>query len=341
MSLSGLCHPSRPHTENQRKRNKRRLLGPCHRIKKAVKYGSDGDTNYKLQAWKGPRRLGRGTRRIGIRSSFRIHHWWWEIFARSKHIIRKCIVVYKLSKSKEKINLLMYMDDIELFAKKWKRIGKSNARSEDIGMEFCSEDLGVEFCIEKYTMLVMKNSNDTWRTEWNNQIKTIRTFGEKETYKYLGILEADTIKQVEMKERIEKEYLRKTRKLPETKLYSRNFIKGIKTWSVSLVRFLGPLLKWTREELMDERTRKLMTMHKALHPRDDVDSLYVSRKEGGRRLASIEDCVDASIHRLEEYIEKRGEKLITATRNNTVYTRTKRTTITRKQKWEKGTLWTF
>ena len=46
---------------------------------------------------------------------------------------------------------------------------------------------------------------------------------------------------------------------------------------------------------MDQRTRKLMTMHKALHPRDDVDRLYVSRKEGGRGLASIEDSVDASI----------------------------------------------
>ena len=44
---------------------------------------------------------------------------------------------------------------------------------------------------------------------------------------------------------------------------------------------------------MDQRTRKLMTMHKALHLRDDVDRVYVSRKEGGRRLACIEDSVDA------------------------------------------------
>ena len=43
-------------------------------------------------------------------------------------------------------------------------------------------------------------------------------------------------------------------------------------------------------------------MHKALHPRDDVDRLYVPRKEGGRGLASIEDNVDTSIQRLEEYI---------------------------------------
>ena len=37
-----------------------------------------------------------------------------------------------------------------------------------------------------------------------------------------------------------------------------------------------------------------MTMQKALHPGDDVGSLYVSRKWGGGGLASIEDSVDAS-----------------------------------------------
>ena len=60
-----------------------------------------------------------------------------------------------------------------------------------------------------------------------------------------------------------------------------------------------------------------MTIHKALHPRDDVDRLYVSRKEGERGLASIEDSVDASIQRLEDYIEKHEGGLITAIRNNT------------------------
>ena len=45
-------------------------------------------------------------------------------------------------------------------------------------------------------------------------------------------------------------------------------------------------------------------MHKALHPRDDVDRLYVARKEGGRGLANIEDTVDASIQLLKDYLEK-------------------------------------
>ena len=61
-----------------------------------------------------------------------------------------------------------------------------------------------------------------------NQDK-IRTLREKGTYKYLGILEADTIKQVEMKEKIKKEYPRRSRTLIKIKLCSRNLIKGINT----------------------------------------------------------------------------------------------------------------
>ena len=137
-----------------------------------------------------------------------------------------------------------------------------------------------------------------------------------------------------MKNKIQKEYLRRTRKLLETKISSRNLIKGIYTWTVSLVRYPGPFLKWTRDELrqMDQRTRKLMTMHKALHPRDDVNRLYVPRKEGGRGLASIKDSVDTSIQQLKDYIEKHESGLITTIRNNTDNTIGNRMTKTRKQK---------
>ncbi len=54
----------------------------------------------------------------------------------------------------------------------------------------------MEFGIEKhFSMLVMKNGKRhlTDGMELPNQDK-IRTHEEKETYKYLGILEADTIK---------------------------------------------------------------------------------------------------------------------------------------------------
>ena len=80
-------------------------------------------------------------------------------------------------------------------------------------------------------------------------------------------------------------------------------------------------------------------MHKALHPRNDVDSLYVSRKDGGRGLTSIEDNVDASIQSLEDYIEKHEGRLITAIRNDTDNTMDNRMTIHRKEKWEEKQLY--
>ena len=42
----------------------------------------------------------------------------------------------------------------------------------------------------------------------------------------------------------------------------------------------------------------------ALHPKDDIDRLYVSRKEDGRVLTSIADSVDIAIRRLEDYMKK-------------------------------------
>ena len=58
-------------------------------------------------------------------------------------------------------------------------------------------------------MLIMKSGKRDIMEgiELSNQERS-RTLGEKENYKYLEILEADTIKQVNMKEKIRKKYLR-------------------------------------------------------------------------------------------------------------------------------------
>ena len=80
-----------------------------------------------------------------------------------------------------------------------------------------SDDTGMEFRIEKCPMLIMKNGkrHKMEGIKLQNQDK-IRTLGEKETYKYLGILEADIIKRADIKE---KKYLKRTTKPLETKLH--------------------------------------------------------------------------------------------------------------------------
>ena len=56
--------------------------------------------------------------------------------------------------------------------------------------------------------------------------------GEKETYKFLEILEADTIIQWKWKKKIKKDNFGWTRKLLETKLCSRNLIKRVNTGTI-------------------------------------------------------------------------------------------------------------
>ena len=68
------------------------------------------------------------------------------------HILRKCTSRYKLSRSQEKINHLMFMDDIKLFAKNGKEL-----ETLIHAVRIYSQDIGMEYGIEKCAMLVMKS----------------------------------------------------------------------------------------------------------------------------------------------------------------------------------------
>ena len=143
------------------------------------------------------------------------------------HILRKCTAAYKLSRSQEKINHLMYK---KLFTKNEKKKMKTLIHT----VRTYSQDIRMEFDIEKCALLVMKSGKrhliDGIELPYQDKIITLT---ENETYKHLGILESDTIKQVKMKKKILKNYLRGTRKLLEKKLSCRNFIKGINTLTVT------------------------------------------------------------------------------------------------------------
>ena len=84
--------------------------------------------------------------------------------------------------------------------------------------------------------------------ELSNRDK-IRTFGENETYKYLDILETDAITQVEMKDKIKKEYLRTIRKLTKTKLSRWNLIKRIIPGMYSSLNIRKPLWSGSEKDL--------------------------------------------------------------------------------------------
>ena len=97
---------------------------------------------------------------------------------RLNHILRKYTAGYKLSRSQEKVNHLIYMDDI-------KPLVKNEKEQENLihTVRIYSRDIGMEFGIEKCAMLVMKSGKRqlTDGMELHNKDK-IKTLAEDETY---------------------------------------------------------------------------------------------------------------------------------------------------------------
>ena len=68
-------------------------------------------------------------------------------------------------------------------------------------------------------------------------------------YKSLGNLELDKLKEKEMKDIFQTEYLRRFKLVMKSHLNGKNKIKAANTWAVSLMRYGAGTIKWNKEEL--------------------------------------------------------------------------------------------
>jgi len=128
----------------------------------------------------------------------------------------------------------------------------------------------------------------------------IPILGVFNSYKYLGLLEHDTIKDSQIKSMVIMKYRQRTRKVLKSSLNGKNIITTINTWAIPLMRYTAKIVCWTQNELktLDISTRKLMALHKCFNFNDDVHRLYVPRELGGRGLLSVEDVRKTSTWRI-------------------------------------------
>ena len=139
-------------------------------------------------------------------------------------ILRKAKAAYEFSESKEKINHLLFMDGLKLYSEK-----RLDSLVQTVRV--FSEDIGMKFGIEKCAMLVMEKGKivKSVGIELPNG-KVIKSLQEGESYKYLGILEADKFLEEKMKLNVLKEYVRRLRKVLKSKLSRGNLVCGVNTW---------------------------------------------------------------------------------------------------------------
>ena len=176
-----------------------------------------------------------------------------------------------------------------------------------------STDIGMAFGIERCAAVKISRGRvvESEGIELPNG-DTIKGLEENDCYKYLGILECDKIKNSEMNEKIKKEYFRRVKLILKSKLNAGNVVMAVNSRAVSLVRYGAGIVDWTKAELqeMDRKTRKIFTMNRALHPRSDVDRLYLKRVEGGRGLQCLEEVVKLEELSLAFYLSKKEDKLL-------------------------------
>ena len=208
------------------------------------------------------------------------------------------------------------MDDLKLYSRSEKGLDSLVQT-----VRVFSEDIGMEFGIEKCAALVMEKGKIVKSVGIElPDGKVIKSLQEGESYKYLGILEVDKFLEEKMKLNVSKEYIRRLRKVLKSKLNGGNLVCRVNAWAVSLLRYSAAFVSWKKSELqaINRKARKLSTIYGALHPKSDVDRLYIPRKEGGRGLISTEDCVELAIRGLEVYVHGSEERLIQAARRDKI-----------------------
>ena len=222
-------------------------------------------------------------------------------------VLRKVKAGYEWGKKEFSLNHLLFMDDLKLYGKSEKQID-SLVRTVHI----LSTDMGMEFGIRKCGLLILKKGKIVRHQGIELPNGETMKEVEQEGYTYLGIVELDKIKESEMKEKTIKEYKRRLRLILKSKLNGKNKITAINTWAVAIFRYGAGVIDWKESELksVDRKTRKTLTMYGAMHPKGDVDRLYIKRNEGGRGLSSVEYAVRGEENSLGYYVLHSEEKLL-------------------------------
>ena len=212
---------------------------------------------------------------------------------------------YKISNTSNPISNLFYMDDLKLYSKnEQEQIGELKTVKQ------FSDDIDMEFGLEKCAKASFKKGKLTSTGNIVIDVDTeIQELDQEGVYKYLGVDESDGIQHSKMKEKIRKEYDRRVRSILRTELNGRNKMEAINSLAVPVVQYSFGIIDWKISELkkIDTKKRKLLNMHKMLHPKADVERLYLPRRDAGRGLIEVETAFKTATIGLDHYLKHKGD----------------------------------
>ena len=110
----------------------------------------------------------------------------------------------------------------------------------------------MEFGLEKCATLTIHKGKATHTEELTqSNYNTINGLSLEESYKYLGVQQAEDVKHRQVKKQTSAEYTNRERKILKSKLNRGNKIQAINNWVVPVIRHTAGIVDWTIAELED------------------------------------------------------------------------------------------
>ena len=172
-----------------------------------------------------------------------------------------------------------------------------------------SNDITMEFGLDKCAVIHMKKG----KVVNSPSVKSIPLLTGDDNYKYLGILQADTILHQEVKDNAKKEYFGRVRSILRKGVSVMITTSSIKIFAMPILRYGFGVIKWTQNELrsIDCKTRKILYKYKFHHPKSDTHHIYLSRKQGGRGLIGTMEFFRQECSKFAKYMyESTGDPLV-------------------------------
>lgn len=206
-----------------------------------------------------------------------------------------------------KINHLLYMDDIKIYAPT-----PTQLRNLLHILEKISKDIGMEFGLSKCKILHIDRGK--WVPQEDTETlncEVLDNMQQAETYKYLGFQQNTRIDHANIKKELTEKYKKRLSTVLKTRLNSRNIFKAINSYAIPLLTYSFGIIKWSQTELegINRLNRTQLTKQRKLHPNSCIERINISRKEGGRGLIDVTALHERQINDLRKYFHSKDTAL--------------------------------
>lgn len=176
--------------------------------------------------------------------------------------------------------------------------------------ETFSIDICMEFGIDKCKINSVKNGLIDQHNYTLQTGQTIDSLEETEYYRYLGYNQSRQIHYKETKSNLMQKFKHRLNSIMKTQLNSKNIVKAVNTYAVTILTYSFGIIKWSKSELqaLQRLINTTMSKHRKHHPKSCLQRLTLPRNDGGRGFMDVINLHNKQIQNLRYYFHCKAEQ---------------------------------